>query len=159
MSRWSKTALGFCIAASLTVALMTRRDTHYGRLMLAGSGVAMLLGFGLAVSPWYGLTFALLVGLGGAGSLFFIMQSNVILTLTPRETRGRLIGLQMLVIGMFPVGALIVGTLASLISPQAAIMIMSATGLILLIVIATVFRVIWRRAPQNAEASEIQATL
>ena len=139
-------AEGFgAIAASLTVALMSRRDTAYGRLMLAGSGMAMLLGFGLAVSPWYGLTFALLIGLGGAGALFFIMQSNVILTLTPRETRGRLIGLQMLVIGMFPLGALIVGSLASLISPQAAVMIMSTIGLVLLSVIAMVFRVVWRR--------------
>ena len=72
------------------------------------------------------------------------MQSNVILTLTPRETRGRLIGLQMLVIGMFPLGALIVGILASLLSPQAAVMIMSAVGIVLLSVIAIVFRVIWR---------------
>ncbi len=138
-------AEGFgAIAASLAVALMSRRDIAYGRLMLSGAGGSMLLGFGLAVSPWYGLTFALLVALGGTGALFFIMQSNVILTLTPRETRGRLIGLQMLVIGMFPLGALIVGTLASLLSPQTAVMIMSTIGIILLTVIASRFRVIWR---------------
>ena len=119
--------------------------------MLAGAGAAMLLGFGLAVSPWYGLTFVLLIGLGASGALFFIMQTNVVLMLTPRETRGRLIGLQMLVIGMFPLGALIVGTLASLLSPQIAVMIMSATGLVLLIAIASIFRVVWQRpTPEQA---------
>lgn len=145
------------ITASLAVAIMSRREIAYGRLMLAGSGAAMLLGFGLAASPWYGLTFALLVGLGAAGALFFIMQTNVILTLTPREVRGRLIGLQMLVIGSFPLGALIVGSLASLISPQAAVMIMSTIGLVLLIAIASMFRVVWRGAGDGVEVSEGQA--
>ncbi len=149
-------AEGFgAVAASLTVALMNRRDIAFGRLMLTGSILSMLLGFGLAASPWYGLTLALLVALGGTGSLFFIMQSNVILSLTPRETRGRLIGLQMLVIGMFPVGALIVGGLASLITPQAAVAIMSAIGIALLTVIAIVFRALWR-SPRGTDTSPIR---
>jgi MFS family permease len=149
-------AEGFgAIGASLAVAMISRR-VAYGRLMLAGSILSLLLGFGLAASPWYGLTFVLLVALGGAGWFYHIMQSSVILSMAPREMRGRLIGLQMLVIGMFPLGALTVGALASLLSPQAAVMIMSTIGIVMLSVIASRFRVIWRGPASSDTVPEPQ---
>ena len=104
----------------------------------------MLTGFALAFSPWYGLTFALLVVLGALGSLFFMMQSNLIFSLTPKESRGRIVGLQMLVIGMFPVGSLLVGILASLFSPQMAVATMSAIGAIFLVIVTVAFPVLLR---------------
>jgi len=138
-------AEGFgAIAASLAVAILSQRTFNFGRLMLFGSGGAMLTGFALAFSPWYGLTFALLVVLGALGSLFFMMQSNLIFSLTPKESRGRIVGLQMLVIGTFPVGSLLVGILASLFSPQMAVATMSAIGAIFLVIVTVAFPVLLR---------------
>jgi len=130
------------ISASLAVAVMSQRNSNYGRLMLFGSGGAMLTGFALAFSPWYGLTFALLVVLGAMGSLFFMMQSNLIFSITPKESRGRIVGMQMLVIGMFPVGSLFVGILASVFTPQIAVVTMSAIGAVFLITVALAFPVL-----------------
>jgi len=130
------------ISASLAVAVMSQRNSNYGRLMLLGSGGAMLTGFALAFSPWYGLTFALLVVLGAMGSLFFMMQSNLIFSITPKESRGRIVGMQMLVIDMFPVGSLFVGILASVFTPQIAVVTMSAIGAVFLITVALAFPVL-----------------
>jgi MFS family permease len=112
--------------------------------MLVGSGASMLIGFDLVASQWFGLTFLLLTALGSTGATFFIMQTNLILSLTPRESRGRLVGLQMLVIGMFPIGSLLVGALASWTSPQLAVSVMSTVGLVLLLLIGIAYPVLWR---------------
>ena len=132
------------IIASLAVAIASRGFSAYGRLMLFGSGVSMLISSGLIASQWFPVTFALLIALGAAGATFFMMQTNLILSLTPRASRGRLVGLQMLVIGMFPVGSLLVGALASWTSPQLAVSIMSTIGLALLLIIGAAFPVLWR---------------
>jgi len=143
-------AEGFgAITASLAVAILSQRTTNFGRLMLFGSGGAMLIGFALAVSPWYGLTFVLLVALGAMGSLFFMMQSNLIFSITPKESRGRIVGIQMLVIGMFPVGSLLVGILASVFSPQIAVATMSAIGVIFLLAVMVAFPVLFRGAQKT----------
>ena len=58
-------AEGFgAIAASLAEAMLSQRTSNFGCLMIFGSGGAMVTGFVLAFSPWYGLTFVLLVVLG-----------------------------------------------------------------------------------------------
>jgi MFS family permease len=138
-------AEGFgAIAASLAVAVLSQRTSNFGRLMLFGACGAMLTGFALAFSPWYGLTFVLLVVLGAMGSLFFMMQSNLIFGITPKESRGRIVGIQMLVMGMFPAGSLLVGILASVFSPQMAVATMSAIGAILLIATTIAFPVLWK---------------
>jgi MFS family permease len=138
-------AEGFgAIAASLAVAVLSQRTSNFGRLMLFGSGGAMLTGFALAFSPWYGLTFVLLIVLGAMGSLFFMMQSNLIFGITPKESRGRIVGIQMLVIGMFPLGSLLVGILASVLTPQIAVAIMSAIGVAMLAATTIAFPVLWK---------------
>ena len=67
------------------------------------------------------------------------MQSSLILMSTPLKLRGRLIGIQTMFISAFPIGAVIVGAIASVFGPHVAVVGMSSLGLLLIIVVAFKF--------------------
>lgn len=71
--------------------------------------------------------------------MFGVMQSNLILISTPLKLRGRLIGIQTMFITAFPVGAVIVGAIASVFGPHAAVVGMSTVGVLLITVVAFKF--------------------
>jgi len=120
------------LVAGVAIAAAGSRIRSHGRVLILAMAVAMATGFALAGSRSLLLTFGLLALQGVFVGTYVMMQNNLIMLLTPREARGRLVGLQMLVIGAFPLGALVVGALADALSPQAAVMIMSGAGLTLL---------------------------
>jgi MFS family permease len=88
-------------------------DTPY-RQMAGGVAFSLLLA-AFALSPWLGLSLALLAGLGIAG-VFFTTTANTTLQLeAPDEMRGRMMGLYtLLLMGMTPPGATVTGWLANL---------------------------------------------
>ena len=120
------------LVSGFVIAVAGSRIQSPGRVLILAMVIAVALGFALAGSRMLLLTFGLLALQGVFVGTYVTMQNNLIMLLTPREARGRLVGLQMLVIGAFPISALVVGAIADALSPQAAVMIMSGAGLILM---------------------------
>jgi MFS family permease len=108
-----------------------------GRVFLLGSILELVGLMAFALSPWYGLSFALLmaVGMGNAG--FSTMQSTIILLSAAPGTRGRAVGVLGLCIGATPLGLLELGAVAAQVSAPAAIGLNAVTALFLLLPIMT----------------------
>ena len=136
-----ETLIGLLVAAEgvgqlVGAALMasSRNLRYHGRVFVIGSILVLVIAILWSLSPWYGLTFALLTigGMGQAG--FGTMQSSITLLSAPAELRGRMIGLMSFCIGVgTPLGGLEMGLLAARFSSQWAISINALAGLALLI--------------------------
>lgn len=99
------------------------------RAMLRGSLLFLAGVVGMALSPWYGLAFALLL-IGGLGTAAFSnMQTTLILIEAPVAMRSRVMGIVTMCIGMGPLGVLAVGALSGWLGPATAILIMAGLGL------------------------------
>ncbi|MBT4073494.1 MAG: MFS transporter [Chloroflexi bacterium] len=136
---WSAQGAGELVGATLIVAWVGKRISSPGRALLMAVGICMLIGIPLGLSSTLPLTLFLLFSLGVSASMFAVMQSHVILMSTPTKLRGRLIGIQTMFLVGFPVGALVVGSIASVFGPHAAVVGMSTTGLILIGFVAIKF--------------------
>ena len=136
---WSVQGAGELIGSLLIVAWVGKRIQSPGKALLGGVGVSMLIGIPLGLSSSLPLALFLLFSLGISASLFGVMQSSLILVSTPLKLRGRLIGIQTMFISAFPIGAVIVGAVASVFGPHVAVVGMSSLGLLLIIVVAFKF--------------------
>ncbi|MCH8311191.1 MAG: MFS transporter [Chloroflexi bacterium] len=142
--------IGSLFIASLSVI------TRHGRIFLGGSllGTLGLLAFSL--SPWYSLSFAvlLIMGVGVAG--FAVMQMTTVMLVSKDDMRGRALGVVSLAIGVSPFGALLIGALASAIGTANAVTVNAVSGLILLGLIALVMPSFWREALNESQADAPQ---
>ncbi len=129
--------LGAIIVGSALSAGWLRLDG--ARAMLKGS--FLLLGgvIAMALSPWYGLAFVLLVTGGLGSALFANMQTSLILTEAPPATRSRVLGIVTMCIGTGPIGVMAIGVLSEKFGPGTAILLMASTGVVGLLLA-------WRRA-------------
>ncbi len=135
--------LGLLISAPSFGALVTGIVlTVYGRrvkrpvlwLMAAAAGQHALTIL-WTLTEWFPLSFAILVVTGLFTFLFGTMNSNTFLVATPDNMRGRVQGVQIFVIGAFPISGLIVGVLANVYGPQNAVRWMAMAGSVALVVI------------------------
>lgn len=136
---WSAQGAGELTGSILIVAWIGKRISSPGRALLIAVGISMLIGIPLGLSSTLPLTIFLLFSLGVSASMFAVMQSNVILSATPTKLRGRLIGIQTMFLIGFPIGAIVVGTIASVFGPHAAVVGMSTVGLFLIVFVAFKF--------------------
>jgi MFS family permease len=124
-------AVGIALSAGW-LRLGGSRALLQGSLLFLGGVIAM------ALSPWYGLAFALLL-LGGLGTAVFSnMQTSLILIEAPPTTRSRVMGIVTMCIGTGPLGVLMIGALSERLGPANAILIMAGLGVAGL-------SLIWRR--------------
>jgi MFS family permease len=93
-----------------------------GSLLFLGGVVAM------ALSPWYGLAFALLLAGGLGTAVFANMQTSLILTEAPPALRSRVMGIVTMCIGTGPLGVLAIGALSERVGPSVAILVMASLG-------------------------------
>ena len=112
------------------------RPRWYAPLFVGGSIVFMTGVICLSLAPFYWVAVALLFGAGLGMAGFGSMQSTLVLSLAPQELRGRLMGLLSVCIGCSPVGLVTLGLLSDWLGPPLALLLMSATGLALLLTIA-----------------------
>ena len=124
--------IGTLIGAGLQAKFGDRRA---GWVYIGGSlgvGVFLIL---FALSQWYWVSFVLLLCAGIGVSGFATNQSTIILANVPEDMRGRAMGVLTAAIGTMPLGALLIGALASATSAPLAIIIMAGlcTGLVALI--------------------------
>ncbi|MBV9152266.1 MAG: MFS transporter [Alphaproteobacteria bacterium] len=97
--------------------------------LIRGSALFLAGLAAMALSPWYSLAFVLLL-VGGLGTAAFSnMQTTLILTEAPAETRSRVMGIVTMCSGTGPVGVLIIGILSGQVGPPTAILIMASLGL------------------------------
>jgi predicted MFS family arabinose efflux permease len=124
-------AAGIALAAGW-LRLDGSRALLRGSFLFLGGVVAM------ALSPWYGLAFVLLV-IGGLGTAAFSnMQTTLILVEAPPAARSRVMGIVTMCIGTGPIGVLMIGALSEQLGPAAAILVTATIGLAGL-------ALIWRR--------------
>ena len=120
------------LGAALAIGLVPNLRYH-GRVFCFGMAIQLVALILFALSPWYPLSFMLLLfsGLGAAG--FSTMQSTIIMLSSPPEIRGALLGVLGQCIGVAAVGGVIVGLVADYLSAQAAVALSTGLGLTLLI--------------------------
>lgn len=117
------------------------------RALLQGSFLFLAGVAAMALSPWYGLAFGLLV-IGGLGTAAFSnMQTTLILVEAPPAARSRVMGIVTMCIGTGPLGVLLIGALAAQIGPAGAILVSAAIGLAGL-------ALIWRLLMRGRQATE-----
>ena len=99
------------------------------RALLRGSFLFLAGLVAMALSPWYGLAFMLLV-IGGLGTAAFsTMQTSLVLTEAPAAATSRVMGIITMCIGTGPLGVLAIGLLADQVGPAPAILVMAGIGL------------------------------
>ena len=120
------------LGAALAIGLVPNLRYH-GRVFCFGMGIQLISLILFALSPWYPLSFMLLLvsGLGAAG--FGTMQSTIIMLSSPPEIRGAALGVLGQCIGVAAVGGVIVGFVADYLSAQIAVALSTGLGLTLLI--------------------------
>lgn len=104
-------ALGAGAIVGAVAAAAAGRPTRLGQASV-GVAVAVILG-GVALSPWVGLTLALMAGMGALTTVFTTSANTALQLRVADDMRGRIMGLYTLIMaGMTPPGAMITGTLA-----------------------------------------------
>jgi MFS family permease len=104
------------------IRLNGRRALLRGSLLFLAGVIAM------ALSPWYGLAFVLLL-IGGLGTAAFsTMQTTLVLTEAPPAMTSRVMGIVTMCIGTGPIGVLAIGLLAERMGAAPAILVMAGLG-------------------------------
>lgn len=117
--------------ASLLIA--SRRDVHRKGLgFILGSALFISSVLLFSFSRWYLLSCLLLFIAGAGAATFATLQSSTLLVSASDSMRGRAMGTLMLAIGFGPLGALLIGGLASALGAPLAISLMAGTGALLL---------------------------
>lgn len=117
------------VIAVLAIATLGAHFRHHGRAVLVFAVACHLTGFGLAFAPSLIGTWALLALAGGFAAALSMMQANLMMIVTPQEARGRLVGVEMVFGGAYPLGSLLVGGLAEAMGAFTAIIVLTSIGL------------------------------
>jgi MFS family permease len=134
---------GALVGAILIAASVNIR--YHGRIFYGGSLLALLTLFGFSMSPWYIVSFPILLVLGFGTAGFGAMQSTLAVLAAQPDMRGRALGVVSLAIGTGPLGSLLMGAMASAVHPVFAIRMNALLGIIALAVIALVLPMIMDR--------------
>jgi MFS family permease len=125
----SADGLGTLIGALLLATLGTR--LQHGRIFALGALLELVCLLAFAASPWYALSFVLLLGVGLGNAGFSTMQSTIILLSAAPGMRGRAVGILGLCIGSTPLGLLELGAVAAAVGVPAAVGLNAGLGLVL----------------------------
>ena len=148
----SAQAIGSLAAASVIASLAVIR--YHGRIFALGLVLQLISLLFFALSPWYPVSFLMLMlaGLGAAG--YSTMQSTIILISSEPEMRGTALGMLGQCIGVAAVGGLAVGVVANYFSAQAAVAMSVALGLLLLIPVLSFSPLLRRPISSPGESAE-----
>lgn len=109
---------------------VTVRSFRFARSCVAGGLIFLAMLVMFAMSPWFGLSCIALFIAGAGIGCFSAMQSTTLLNQSDPAHRMRVMGVLVMCIGAAPAGVLTVGTLADLIGPSLALLMMASTGLV-----------------------------
>ena len=130
------------------IILAVRRNIgHYGRVFAIGALLVAVMVTLVAWSPWFAVSFSLLLlgGLGQAG--FSTMQSTMLLLEAAPAMRGRTMGAQGVVNGMgHLVGGTEIGAIASAFGISIAIGLNAGAGILLILLVMVLTPLVKRHA-------------
>ena len=139
------------------IILAVRRDIgHYGRIFAIGALLVAVMVTLVAWSPWFAVSFSLLLlgGLGQAG--FSTMQSTILLLESEPEMRGRTMGAQGVVNGMgHLVGGTEIGAIANAFGIGIAIGLNAGAGILLIFLVMVLTPLVKRHAGVAVQANTI----
>ena len=133
------------------------RFTYHGRYFVIG---ALIIATGVAIvawSPWFVVSFLVLLTAGMGQSGFSVMQGSILLLRSPSEMRGRIMGSQGLVNGVGHVaGGVGVGAIAQAFSISIAIGLNAGAGILLMLPVIIWTPLVWRAVElyRRPEATE-----
>ena len=148
----SAQAIGSFVAALMIASRQNIR--FHGRIFVVGISLQLLSLFLFALSPWYAVSFVLLILLGFGSAGFSTMQSTIILISSSPAMRGSTLGVLGQCIGVAALGGLAVGAMADFFSAQIAVGISALMGIALLIPVL-VFTPLARRPVTSPEQDEV----
>lgn len=105
-----------------------RPPRHVGSMYIRGALYMMVPLIVFAWSPWFALSFALLLMAGVGQAAFSTSQGAVVFALTDARMRGRTMGLVATCIGTMPAGVLFMGVIAAVASAAWAVGISAVIG-------------------------------
>ncbi len=127
---------------------------HHGRLFVAGSLVMAFMVLAVALSPYFALSFVLLLLAGVAHAGFSTMQSTMLLLASPAEIRGRIVGVNSLTNGAAQmVGPLEIGAIGNAVSITFAIGLNAALAMVMIVPLAIVTPMLKRTVGPVPETS------
>ena len=126
-----------------------RYHGRYFVLGLLGQTLAILL---FALSPNYGLSFALVTFGGLVLAAYATMQFTLMLVYASKEMQGRAVGAMLFAMGSWSLGSLQMGALAGALGPAEALAISTGAALLLGMVILLSVRDLWRPTPGTADS-------
>ena len=132
------------ILGAMTLSLLGNKLTNYGKVFLTGSLGAAIFLVAFAFSPWYALSFGLLILVGISMACFATFQSGIMLTAANPSFHSRVLGIQGLAAGVGQMGSIEIGLLASALGIHLAIAINSGIGFILIALIGISTPALWR---------------
>ena len=110
------------------------RFSYHGRYFVIG---ALIVGIGVVIvawSPWFAVSFLVLLCAGMGQSGFSVMQSTILLLSSPAEMRGRIMGSQGLVNGLgHLIGGVEIGAIAQAFTISIAIGFNAGIGILLML--------------------------
>ena len=127
---------------------------YHGRIYMAGSMLALVALLFFSLSQWYLLSLTILMVLGVGGSGFGTMQSTIVLLSARLDMRGRAQGVVSLAIGSGPLGALMIGAVATATSPSFAVGLNAVIGLTLTALVGLLMPALWRMPLVQASAPD-----
>ena len=120
-----------------------------GRIYFVGTAWFVLCVTGIVLSDIYPLTVAIGFCMGFGFSAFAIMQTSLLVTRTPPEMRGRMMGVLSFVIGMGPVTGLQVFLLFDWFGVRGGVLVVVAEALALIAVAGVFWPMILKRLPTS----------
>ena len=137
-----------------TIISLKANIRHHGRLFVGGSLVMAFLVMAVALSPFFALSFVLLLLAGVAHAGFSTMQSTMLLLASPAEIRGRIVGVNSLTNGAAQmVGPLEIGAIGNAVSITFAIGLNAALAMVMIVPLAIVTPMLKRTVEHVPETS------
>jgi hypothetical protein len=127
----SAQGLGALITA-VYIAMRGRRLRNPGLLLISTAILQSIGSIGFSYTTTVSIGFASIAGLGLVSMVFGITHTMLILLAAPANFRGRIMGFQVLMMGLFPLGSLAVGFTADAIGLGNAVRVFAVLGVFFL---------------------------
>ena len=130
----SAQGLGALITAGY-IALRGKQLRNPGVLLLSSALLQSIGSIGFSYTQTVGVGFVAIAGLGLISMVFGITHTMLVLLAAPANFRGRIMGFQVLMMGLLPLGSLALGFTADAIGLEFAVRVFASMGVVLLVMI------------------------
>ena len=124
-----------------------RKESYLGKILVLGTAIWHICIIGLSQVTSLNIIWPVLFFTGLGQSLCVVTMASMLITFTPGNMLGRIIGLRQLAVYALPMGLPIAGVMAELISVQVALAVDGIFGTILLIGAILIWPSIYRNNP------------